>query len=67
MRSINARTDAVRQFQRSRRWMQGMSNRFGAWAAVAAALAAVAYDIPLVLQVLGVLTDPWDRILIFAP
>ena len=44
-----------------------MSRRFGAWAAAAAAAAAVGYDIPQVLQILGVLTDPLDRILIFAP
>lgn len=36
-------------------------------AALAAAVAAVAYDIPQILQVMGVLTDPWDRIFIFAP
>jgi len=40
---------------------------FGPVAAFAAAAFAVAYDIPQVLQVLGVLHDPWDRILIFAP
>lgn len=34
---------------------------------MAAALAAVAYGIPQVLQVAGVLPDPWDRVLIFAP
>ncbi|MDR3513528.1 MAG: hypothetical protein P4L73_17980 [Caulobacteraceae bacterium] len=44
-----------------------MTSRFGAWAAMAAAVAAVAYDVPQVLQVAGVLTDPWDRILTFAP
>jgi hypothetical protein len=36
-------------------------------ASLAAALASIAYDIPQVLQVAGVLPDPWDRILIFAP
>jgi hypothetical protein len=41
--------------------------RFGVWAAWAAAVAAIGYDIPQILQVLGVLKDPWDRILIFAP
>ncbi|MES1201939.1 MAG: hypothetical protein ABUS57_10885, partial [Pseudomonadota bacterium] len=30
-------------------------------------MASVAYGIPQVLQVAGVLGDPWDRILIFAP
>jgi len=44
-----------------------MTRRFGAWAAAAAAITAVGYDIPQILQVLGVLTDPWDRILIFTP
>lgn len=44
-----------------------MALRLGFWAALAAATAAVGYDIPQVLQVLGLLTDPWDRILIFAP
>lgn len=40
--------------------------RFGPVAAFAAAAAAIAYDIPQILQLLGVLRDPWDRILIFA-
>lgn len=44
-----------------------MIRRFGPWAAGAAAGFAIAYAIAQVLQVLGVLTDPWDRILIFAP
>lgn len=42
-------------------------NRFGVWAASAAAAAAIAYAIPQILQVAGILRDPWDRILIFAP
>jgi hypothetical protein len=44
-----------------------MASRFGFWAAVAAAVFSVGYDIPQILQAAGVLTDPWDRILIFAP
>ncbi|NVN85667.1 MAG: hypothetical protein HXX15_06210 [Rhodopseudomonas sp.] len=50
--------------------MNGRSNltrRFGVGAALAAAIAAIGYDIPQILQVIGVLSDPWDRILIFAP
>src|SRR3569832_699710 len=39
----------------------------GKWAAWAAFWAAVAYDVPQLLQVAGVLPDPVDRILIFAP
>lgn len=44
-----------------------MTSRFGVWAASAAATAAIAYDIPQALQMAGVLRDPWDRVLIFAP
>ncbi|HEY8335363.1 MAG TPA: hypothetical protein VIQ05_16340 [Tardiphaga sp.] len=44
-----------------------MKYRFGMWAASAALVASVAYGIPQLLQVAGVLVDPWDRILIFAP
>jgi hypothetical protein len=44
-----------------------MTNRFGFWAAVAAFATSVGYGIPQLLQVAGVLPDPWDRILIFAP
>ncbi|HTN40111.1 MAG TPA: hypothetical protein VLZ84_03100 [Asticcacaulis sp.] len=44
-----------------------MSNRFGVWAAAGACLASLAYGVPQVLQVLGILHDPWDRIFIFAP
>lgn len=44
-----------------------MSNRFGYFAAMAAAIASIAYAVPQLLQVAGVLHDPWDRILIFAP
>ncbi|MEO6341166.1 MAG: hypothetical protein ABIO39_14080 [Caulobacteraceae bacterium] len=43
------------------------ARRFGAWAALAAAFFAVAYDIPQILQVAGVLRAPWDRVLIFVP
>jgi hypothetical protein len=43
------------------------TQRFGTVAALAAAVAGIAYDIPQILQVTGVLVDPWDRILIFAP
>lgn len=41
--------------------------KFGFWSAIAALVTAVGYGIPQVLQVAGVLHDPWDRILIFAP
>ncbi len=44
-----------------------MISRFGFWAAVATAAAAIGYGIPQLLQVAGVLPDPIDRILIFAP
>jgi hypothetical protein len=44
-----------------------MRSRFGAWSAAAAALASVCYAVPQLMQVAGVLSDPWDRILIFAP
>jgi hypothetical protein len=44
-----------------------MAARFGWWAAVAALIASVGYGVPQVMQVTGVLSDPWDRILIFAP
>ena len=47
--------------------MQSGSRSFGSKAALAAFLAGVAYAIPQVLQVLGWLADPWDRISIFAP
>jgi hypothetical protein len=41
--------------------------RPGKTAAWGAALAAIAYGVPQVLQVAGLLPDPLDRILIFAP
>jgi hypothetical protein len=44
-----------------------MARRFGFWAALAACAASVGYGIPQLLQVAGLLPDPWDRILIFAP
>jgi hypothetical protein len=44
-----------------------MTNRFGFWAAIASLVTSVGYGIPQILQVAGVLPDPWDRILIFAP
>ncbi len=44
-----------------------MISRFGFWASTAAAVAAIGYGIPQLLQVAGVLPDPLDRILIFAP
>jgi hypothetical protein len=43
-----------------------MGNRFGVWTAVGAAAAGTGYAVAQVLQILGALTDPWDRILIFA-
>lgn len=47
--------------------MTDPSSRFGRAAAAAATITSLGYAIPQVLQVLGLLTDPWDRILIFAP
>lgn len=43
------------------------ASRFGVWASLAAFAAAVAYGVPQLLQVAGLLPDPLDRILIFAP
>lgn len=43
------------------------SLNFGFWSAVAALVMSVGYGIPQLMQVAGVLHDPWDRILIFAP
>lgn len=42
-------------------------NRLGYWAAIGAGAAATGYAIPQLLQVAGLLPDPVDRILIFAP
>jgi hypothetical protein len=42
-------------------------NRLGFWAAIGACVASIAYDVPQLLQVAGLLPDPIDRILIFAP
>ena len=44
-----------------------MTSKFGFWAASAAFVFSIAYGIPQLLQVAGILADPWDRILIFAP
>jgi len=44
-----------------------MVARFGFWAAIASFVFAVAYGIPQVLQVAGILTFPYDEIWIFAP
>ncbi len=44
-----------------------MRSRFGFWAAVVALIAALGYAVPQLLQVAGILHDPWDRIFIFAP
>ena len=44
-----------------------MNNRFGKWATISALVTSVGYAIPQLLQVAGILVDPWDRILIFAP
>lgn len=41
--------------------------KLGQWAAWGACAAAVGYGVPQVMQVLGWLPDPIDRILIFAP
>jgi hypothetical protein len=41
--------------------------RLGYWAAIGALVASVGYGLPQILQVLGLLPDPLDRILIFAP
>lgn len=41
--------------------------RFGYWSALGAAAASIGYGVPQVLQVMGVLPDPVDRIAIFAP
>lgn len=40
---------------------------FGRWAAIAALAASIGYGIPQLLQIAGILVDPWDRILIFTP
>ena len=56
-----------RSLAQTLRGMASARSSFGPRAALAAALAAIAYGIPQVLQVIGVLPDPWDRVLIFAP
>jgi hypothetical protein len=45
----------------------GSTRRFGQAAAACATFTSLGYAVPQVLQVVGVLTDPWDRILIFLP
>lgn len=42
-------------------------NKLGFWSATGAGVASLAYGIPQVLQVAGLLPDPLDRILIFTP
>lgn len=44
-----------------------MSDRFGFWSATAAATASIAYGVPQLMQVAGMLPPIVDRILIFAP
>jgi len=44
-----------------------MAARFGFWAALVALAASVGYGVPQIMQVMGLLPDPLDRILIFAP
>ena len=41
--------------------------RLGYWASIGALVTSVGYGVPQILQVLGLLPDPLDRILIFAP
>jgi len=41
--------------------------RLGYWASIGACLTSLGYAIPQILQVAGILPDPIDRILIFAP
>lgn len=41
--------------------------RLGYWASIATCIASLGYAIPQILQVIGILPDPIDRILIFAP
>jgi hypothetical protein len=42
-------------------------NKLGFWSAIGACFFSVAYGIPQILQVAGLLPDPLDRILIFTP
>lgn len=46
---------------------EGGAARLGYWASVGAVATSVGYGIPQILQVAGLLPDPVDRILIFAP
>lgn len=41
--------------------------RVGYWSTLGAIITSISYAVPQVLQVLGILPDPIDRILIFAP
>jgi hypothetical protein len=42
-------------------------NKLGFWSAMGTCFFSIAYGIPQILQVAGVLTNPLDRILIFTP
>jgi hypothetical protein len=42
-------------------------NKLGFWSAMGACFFSLAYGIPQILQVVGIVPDPLDRILIFAP
>jgi hypothetical protein len=42
-------------------------NKLGFWSAIGTCIAGLAYGVPQILQVAGLLPDPLDRILIFAP
>lgn len=43
------------------------ANALGSWAATGACAASIAYGVPQVMQVLGLLPQPLDRVLIFVP
>lgn len=42
-------------------------NKLGFWSAIGACVASLAYAVPQIMQVAGLLPDPLDRILIFTP
>jgi hypothetical protein len=64
----NPRTPSISSHRREiSATLNAMSHRFGFWASTGAATASVAYAVPQVLQVAGLIPDPWDRIFIFAP
>lgn len=44
-----------------------MDMRLGHWASIGALVTSIGYGVPQVLQVIGLLPTPLDRILIFAP